>query len=627
MSLETSNQTEDGVSSEFKLNNDEMLKIEKANPIEATTTYNIDKDYEAFMNSDNELFTGKNEDNVVNFDVNEHELHSFVLAQGDEWIIDLRSDQNLHITIKAGICEIFGIELASELEYTFNSQEKMVLFAVEASEIEYRTNKSFTKGFPDCIVQNDPNILMIYSIALKLVQKRLGNLKGPRVLVIGDSNSGKTSLAKTLLAYAVKMITSSNAPIFVNLDPTKGIFTLPGPISATIINDDIQVDSPIWGESTTSSAHPLVPVFEPIVKHFGFEEINKFNYDFYMRQVDGLAKEVSTIVNESFHSNRSGIIVDTPYFSLKETVIIPNIEPSAVVDSDEIVMEEAAIKNLVENETVDNNLLLKTKEDKGLIVNKARDIKSSDYESEYDDDDDAIKVPELKVSFDNDGNLDSMEIEEDHEEDSYNLPIINSTRELIDLPYDVEFISKLVDKFDIDHIIDVVNADGSEDVTSFLNNRIFSLSSRVKKAFILPVVKSLSLETENVTESFKRFFQRSAIRAYFYGGTNKFPLSPYTTTVRYEDIYIYKHDENDCNKVVKINHITKDLLQYSVLAVTNSDIKSKDSDAIINSGIMGYVIVLSVLDASNKQMLKILSPVMGDLPKRVMLWTEFKYYE
>ncbi|OBA28016.1 hypothetical protein HANVADRAFT_22050, partial [Hanseniaspora valbyensis NRRL Y-1626] len=264
------------------------------------------------MNSDNDLLGGENDANLINIDVNENEIHTLILAQGDEWILDLRSDQNLYITVQTGMCEVFGIELANNIEYLFNSQDKMVLFAVEACEILYRTNKTLLKQFPECIIKNDPNILAIYSIALKLAQKRLGNLRGPRVLIIGDSKAGKSSLAKTLLSYAVKMITSSNSPIFVNLDPSKGIFTLPGPVSATVVDDNLQVENPMWGESTISSTHPLVPVFQPLVKQFGFEEIDRYNYDFYLRQVDSLAEDVVELINESFHSNRTGIIVDTP---------------------------------------------------------------------------------------------------------------------------------------------------------------------------------------------------------------------------------------------------------------------------------------------------------------------------
>lgn len=575
----------------------------------------IDDDYEAFMNSDNDLLAGENDANLLTLEVNENEKHTIVLLQGDEWFVDLRNDQNLYITIVNGICEIFGIELVNGSEYLFNSHDKMVLFAVEGCEIVYRTNKTLLKTFPNCIIKNDPNIIALYSFALKLAQRRLGNLKGPRVLIIGDNKSGKTSIAKTLLSYAVKMITSSNSPIFVNLDPSKGIFTLPGPISATVVDDSLQVDSPIWGESTTSSMYSLVPTFEPIVKQFGFENINRYNSDFYLKQVDSLAEDVLLLLNKSFHSNRTGIIVDTPEFKLQEDVILPNLgSENAAAEEAEVKEEDEVTPKPEETEKI--IVAPQSEEDlKETIKNK-----NSDYESEYEDEDD-LEMPELPAS----NNSEPVKAEES-EDDAYFLPEVNSNQ-LIDLPYDVEFIGRLVEKFEIDHIIDVVNADGQEDVNKFLTKRLFSLSSRVNKAFILPVVKPSSIELENITDSFKRHIQRLAIKSYFYGSTSKFSLSPYTTTVRYEDVSIFKHNESDCNTLVKIEQITKDLLQYSVLAVTNADLKEQDSESIIKSGIMGYVIVLQVLDASNKQMLKILSPTMGDLPRRVMLLSEFKYYE
>lgn len=577
-------------------------------------TNTIDDDYEAFMNSDNDLLAGENDDNLTTLEVNENEKHTIVLLQGDEWVIDLRNDQTLYINIVNGICEIFGIELVNGSEYVFNSHDKMVLFAVEGCEIVYRTNKTLLKKFPDCIIKNDPNIIALYSIALKLAQRRLGNLKGPRVLIIGDQKSGKTSIAKTLLSYAVKMITSSNSPIFVNLDPSKGIFTLPGPISATVVDDSLQVDSPIWGESTTSSMYSLVPTFEPIVKQFGFESINEYNRDFYLKQVDSLAEDVSLLLNKSFHSNRTGIIVDTPEFKLQEDIFSLNEKSENDVSNEaELKQEDAITPKLEETE---QQVVVQQPEDDLKETTRNR---NSDYESEYEDDD--LQIPELPII----NKPESLKTEES-DDDVYFLPEVNN-KQLIDLPYDVEFIGRLVEKFEIDHIIDVVNADGQEDVNNYLTKRLFSLSSRVNKAFIFPVVKPSSIELENITESFKRHIQRLAIKSYFYGSTSKFSLSPYTTTVRYEDVSIFKHSELDCNTLVKIEQITKDLLQYSVLAVTNSDLKEQDSESLIKSGIMGYVIVLQVLDASNKQMLKILSPTMGDLPRRAMLLSEFKYYE
>ncbi|KAL6925424.1 hypothetical protein ACO0SA_000019 [Hanseniaspora valbyensis] len=580
---------------------------------------NIDADYEAFMNSDNDLLGGENDANLINIDVNENEIHTLILAQGDEWIIDLRSDQNISYNM-------FGIELANNIEYLFNSQDKMVLFAVEACEIFYRTNKTLLKQFPECIMKNDPNILAIYSIALKLAQKRLGNLRGPRVLIIGDSKSGKSSLAKTLLVICFE---DDNFFKLTNICKFGS--------NATVVDDNLQVENPMWGESIISSTHPLVPVFQPLVKQFGFEEIDRYNYDFYLRQVDSLAEDVVELINDRYsilQNKRGGEKgeKEEKEEEEEEDVIIPNTEPENININDEMDHEMAVEKEeKIATETVEPELEVPV-----LEVNKdttsekeTKDTKTSDYESEYEDDEEEeekeeeqLKMPELPTSSTN-LNQDAMEVDE--VEDSNYTPAIK--QEFIDLPYDVSFIGRLVDKFEIDHIIDVVDADGEEDVTKYLHDRLFSLSTRVNKAFIFPIVKPSSINKDTITDSFKRFVQRLSIRAYFYGGTPKFPLSPYTTTVRYEDVHIFKHLENDCGSLVKIDHITKDLLQYSVLAVTNADIKTKDSNAIIESGIMGYVLVLSVLDASNKQLLKILSPTMGDLPKRAMLLTDFKYYE
>ena len=44
-------------------------------------------------------------------------------------------------------------------------------------------------------------------------------VQGPRVMIIGPENAGKTSLVKILIAYAVRQ---GRKPAVVNLDPKEG---------------------------------------------------------------------------------------------------------------------------------------------------------------------------------------------------------------------------------------------------------------------------------------------------------------------------------------------------------------------------------------------------------------------
>lgn len=103
--------------------NTESIELQPANDNNENGP-NIEDEYAAFMNSDNGEAGGENDVDLVNIDANEQAVNTFVLLQGEEWIVDLRNEQQIHINIKEGICELFGVELANNTEFMFNNQEK-----------------------------------------------------------------------------------------------------------------------------------------------------------------------------------------------------------------------------------------------------------------------------------------------------------------------------------------------------------------------------------------------------------------------------------------------------------------------------------------------------------------------
>lgn len=61
-------------------------------------------------------------------------------------------------------------------------------------------------------------------------EARLSGGQGPRVLVVGPSDSGKSTLCRILCAYACRL---GRAPTFVDLDVGQGEVSLPGTLAAT----------------------------------------------------------------------------------------------------------------------------------------------------------------------------------------------------------------------------------------------------------------------------------------------------------------------------------------------------------------------------------------------------------
>ena len=87
---------------------------------------------------------------------------------------------------------------------------------------------------------------------------------GPRVLVVGPENAGKTSLVKLLTAYATRC---GHQPVAVNIDPKEGMLSIPGSLAAATFTSILDVEEG-WGSSPTNGPSP-VPVKLPLVYYFG----------------------------------------------------------------------------------------------------------------------------------------------------------------------------------------------------------------------------------------------------------------------------------------------------------------------------------------------------------------------
>jgi energy-coupling factor transporter ATP-binding protein EcfA2 len=132
-----------------------------------------------------------------------------------------------------------------------------------------------------------------------------GNTMGPRVLVVGPENAGKTSLVKILAAYATR---SERQPIVVNLDPKEGLLSVPGTLSTVVLDSVIDVEEG-WGSSPTNGPSQI-PVKLPLVYYYGMEDPEAHG-ELYKPLVTRLALSVMNRLEEDREAKASGCFVDT----------------------------------------------------------------------------------------------------------------------------------------------------------------------------------------------------------------------------------------------------------------------------------------------------------------------------
>ena len=137
-------------------------------------------------------------------------------------------------------------------------------------------------------------------------QAMVNRQEGPRVLILGPENAGKTSLVKLLTALAIR---SGRQPVAVNLDPKEGLLSIPGTLSSAAFASIIDVEEG-WGSSPTDGP-TQVPVKVPLVYYYGMANPEE-KTDLYKPLVQRLALSVMSRLNEDVDAKITGCIIDTP---------------------------------------------------------------------------------------------------------------------------------------------------------------------------------------------------------------------------------------------------------------------------------------------------------------------------
>lgn len=228
------------------------------------------------------------------------------LAAGTEWRFEIAYTESVEVKLISGSAELFGTELAPQHTYSFRGM-KGAIYTHEGASIS-----SLGVLQSDYNAQETPMTSYVnLHFALDSLRTQAGTSSagGPRVLVLGPPNAGKTSLCKLLSAYALR--NGSNNLMAVNLNPKGGMYTLPGTLSAAALSGTLDVEAEDgWGSAPTNL--PMhVPAKLPLVYYFGREEPETDEAGF-QSVVSRLALSVVGRLNEDPEAKQAGMIIDAP---------------------------------------------------------------------------------------------------------------------------------------------------------------------------------------------------------------------------------------------------------------------------------------------------------------------------
>jgi len=188
------------------------------------------------------------------------------------------TDDSLHDT-----AELFGTELAPNHTYDFSPGSKAAIFTHHGCTLSVTVTSGPSAVCESEYIADETPMAEYANLHFALENMRnnaarssRGAAGGPRVLVVGPENAGKSTLIKTLAAYAGR---AGRMPLVVNLDPCQGVLALPGSVSAAVIGrgqvaDFEEAAGGGWGSGPIAGPS-AVPVKMPLVYHFGYKGLEE----------------------------------------------------------------------------------------------------------------------------------------------------------------------------------------------------------------------------------------------------------------------------------------------------------------------------------------------------------------
>lgn len=133
------------------------------------------------------------------------------------------------------------------------------------------------------------------------------DVEGPRVLLVGPADCGKSSLARVLSSYAVKL---GRTPLLVDLDASQNMLSVPGTMAVCPISaDGISAESNGTASLMMSGGGGSNNAVMPFILWYGSQDLND-HPDLYKAQLEKMGKTIDGRLSGDVDARASGVIVN-----------------------------------------------------------------------------------------------------------------------------------------------------------------------------------------------------------------------------------------------------------------------------------------------------------------------------
>eukprot|EP00181_Compsopogon_caeruleus_P002504 CAMPEP_0184686526 /NCGR_PEP_ID=MMETSP0312-20130426/22801_1 /TAXON_ID=31354 /ORGANISM="Compsopogon coeruleus, Strain SAG 36.94" /LENGTH=487 /DNA_ID=CAMNT_0027141693 /DNA_START=25 /DNA_END=1485 /DNA_ORIENTATION=- len=226
------------------------------------------------------------------------DFREFQIEPEHELRFEVPDEGVLTLSVVSGRGEVFGVELAEGEEYRFLDGEKVALFTwtgcrarlqgVRAEDVVYTATETPM-----------PQYVNVHAVLhqMRLQAKDKGKV-GPRVLIAGPASTGKSTLTRILVAYAVK---TDSRVVYLQLDTADASMAIPGCIGATIVQHTDAVNGLLLRDT----------VIDPLVFFYGHSEPRELREGLELA-IDALSQRVDTLLESRTEDLRHcGFIADS----------------------------------------------------------------------------------------------------------------------------------------------------------------------------------------------------------------------------------------------------------------------------------------------------------------------------
>ncbi|KAJ6763437.1 POLYRIBONUCLEOTIDE 5'-HYDROXYL-KINASE CLP1 [Salix purpurea] len=244
------------------------------------------------------------------------------LEKESELRIEVANDTPLRLRLLNGTAEIFGTELPPQIWLTFPPHFKFAVFTWYGATIEMDGTTETDYTADETPMVSYVNVHAVLDGRRNQAKASPESSQGPRVIVVGPTDSGKSTLSRMLLSWAAKQ---GWKPTFVDLDIGQGSITAPGCIAATPI--ELPID-PVEGISLEM----------PLVYFYGHTTPRQFTGNAESRAsgmvintmgwIEGVGYELILHAIDTFNANVVLVLGQEKLFSMLRDVLKskPNVD-------------------------------------------------------------------------------------------------------------------------------------------------------------------------------------------------------------------------------------------------------------------------------------------------------------